>query len=56
MKDHIPLPLPFIPSWDVSGVVEAVGSGATTFKKGDEVYARRMSRLTVSALTRNTWW
>ena len=40
MKDHIPLPLPFIPSWDVSGVVEAVGSGATTFKKGDEVYAR----------------
>jgi NADPH:quinone reductase-like Zn-dependent oxidoreductase len=40
LKDHIPLPLPFIPGWDVSGVVEAVGSGATTFKKGDEVYAR----------------
>src|SRR5438067_13066074 len=40
MKDYIPLPLPFIPGWDVSGVVEAVGSGVTTFKKGDEVYAR----------------
>jgi NADPH:quinone reductase-like Zn-dependent oxidoreductase len=40
MKDYIPLPLPFIPGWDVSGVVEAVGSGATTFKQGDEVYAR----------------
>jgi NADPH:quinone reductase-like Zn-dependent oxidoreductase len=33
-------PLPFIPGWDVSGVVEAVGSGVTKFKKGDEVYAR----------------
>src|SRR5256884_1744388 len=40
MKDHVPLPLPFIPGWDVSGVVEAVGSGTTKFKKGDEVYAR----------------
>src|SRR5213080_593612 len=40
MKDYIPLPLPFIQGWDVSGVVEAVGSGVTKFKKGDEVYAR----------------
>jgi len=40
MKDYIPLPLPFIPGWDVSCVVEAVGSGVTKFKKGDEVYAR----------------
>ena len=40
MKDYIPLPLPFIPGWDVSGVVEAVGSSVTKFKKGDEVYAR----------------
>jgi NADPH:quinone reductase-like Zn-dependent oxidoreductase len=40
MKDYIPLPLPFIPGWDVSGVVEAAGVGVTKFKKGDEVYAR----------------
>lgn len=40
MKDYIPLPLPFTPGWDVSGVVEAVGSGVTKFKKGDDVYAR----------------
>jgi len=40
MKDYIPLPLPFIPGWDVSGVVEAMGAGVTKFKKGDEVYAR----------------
>jgi NADPH:quinone reductase-like Zn-dependent oxidoreductase len=40
LKDYIPLPLPFIPGWDVSGVIEAAGSGVTEFKKGDEVYAR----------------
>ena len=32
MKDYIPLPLPFILGWDVSGVVEAVGSGVTKFR------------------------
>ena len=40
LKDVFPLPLPYIPGWDVSGVVEAVGSGVTRLKKGDEVYAR----------------
>jgi NADPH:quinone reductase-like Zn-dependent oxidoreductase len=40
MKDHIPLPLPFIPGWDVSLVVEAVDSGTTKCEKGDEVYTR----------------
>ena len=40
LKDVFPVPLPFIPGWDVSGVVEAVGSCVTKFNKGDEVYAR----------------
>lgn len=40
MKDFVPMPLPFIPGYDVSGVIEAVGSSVTKFKKGDEVYAR----------------
>lgn len=34
-----PLPLPYIPGWDVSGRVEAIGPGVTQFKKGDEIYA-----------------
>jgi NADPH:quinone reductase-like Zn-dependent oxidoreductase len=33
-------PLPFIPGWDVSGVVEAIVPGVAKFKRGDEVYAR----------------
>jgi len=32
--------LPMIPGWDLSGVVEAAGAGATGWKKGDEVYSR----------------
>jgi NADPH:quinone reductase-like Zn-dependent oxidoreductase len=32
--------MPFIPGWDGSGVVEAVGSGVTKFRQGDEVYAK----------------
>ncbi|WP_422399075.1 alcohol dehydrogenase catalytic domain-containing protein [Streptomyces netropsis] len=30
--------MPFIPGWDVSGVVEAVAPGVTRFAPGDEVY------------------
>ncbi len=31
-------PPPFIPGWDVAGVVEATGYGVTRFKVGDNVY------------------
>ena len=42
MKDFIPHSFPLIPGWDVSGVIEKVGSNPATagrFKKGDEVYS-----------------
>ena len=32
--------LPFIPGWDVSGIVEETGSAVKNFKKGDAVYSR----------------
>ncbi len=31
-------PLPYIPGWDVSGVVEKVGPGVGAFREGDAVY------------------
>jgi len=34
----IEVPFPFVPGWDVSGVVEAVGEGAAGFRPGDAVY------------------
>lgn len=40
LKDFFPHTLPFILGWDAFGVVEAVGSGVTKFKQGDEVDAR----------------
>jgi NADPH:quinone reductase-like Zn-dependent oxidoreductase len=40
LKDFFPHTLPFIPGWDASAVVEAVGSGVAQFRPGDEVYTR----------------
>jgi NADPH:quinone reductase-like Zn-dependent oxidoreductase len=39
-QDTFQYAFPFIPGWDLSGVVEATGPGVTKFKNGDEVYAR----------------
>ena len=38
-KDILPVSFPLILGWDLSGVIEKVGSGATRFKKGDEVFS-----------------
>ena len=40
MSDLLPYPMPFIPGWDVSGVVEAVGTSVSAFKVNDSVYSR----------------
>ncbi len=40
LKEMLHHTLPLIPGWDVSGVVEAAGPGATRFKAGDEVFSR----------------
>lgn len=33
-------PLPFIPGWDLSGVIEETGANVRNFRKGDAVYTR----------------
>lgn len=38
-KQGLPLTMPAILGYDVSGVIEAVGDGVTNFKPGDEVYS-----------------
>lgn len=40
LSNYFPDSLPMILGTDVSGVMEQVGEGATTFQNGDEVYAR----------------
>jgi NADPH:quinone reductase-like Zn-dependent oxidoreductase len=39
LRDIFPVSFPLILGWDLSGVIEEVGSGATRFKKGDEVFS-----------------
>jgi NADPH:quinone reductase-like Zn-dependent oxidoreductase len=40
LKDLQQRSLPLIPGWDLSGVVEKAGPGATRFQKGAEVFSR----------------
>jgi NADPH:quinone reductase-like Zn-dependent oxidoreductase len=40
LKEMRPYPMPLILGWDLSGIVEANGSGATRFAPGDAVYSR----------------
>ena len=40
LKEVLKLKLPLIMGWDVSGVIRKVGEKVTTFKPGDEVFAR----------------
>lgn len=39
-RQNLHYSLPVILGWDVSGVIETVGAGATRLKKGDAVYSR----------------
>ncbi len=39
-KEMLPHTLPLVLGWDVSGVVEAVGSGVLRMKVNDEIYSR----------------
>ncbi len=39
LKTMFPHIFPISPGWDAAGVVESVGEGVTSFKRGDEVYA-----------------
>ena len=38
-KDMWTCPLPFIPGYDLSGVIETIGADVADFKEGDEVFA-----------------
>jgi NADPH:quinone reductase-like Zn-dependent oxidoreductase len=42
-KQSMPLTFPFTPGGDFAGVVESVGSGVTTFKRGDAVFGNSPS-------------
>jgi NADPH:quinone reductase-like Zn-dependent oxidoreductase len=39
LQDFFPHTFPLILGWDLSGVVEKIGDGASRFKEGDEVYS-----------------
>lgn len=39
-KERLKYKMPFIPGWDVSGVIESTGPAVTRLKPGDQVYSR----------------
>jgi len=42
LENHSPHRFPLIPGWDVAGVIEDLGEGATRFRKGERVWALAM--------------
>ena len=52
MSAYFTYTLPIILGTDVSGIIEEVGAGVTTFKRGDNVYARGDTRM---ACMLNMW-
>ena len=43
MRQVFPLELPWIPGGDISGTIESIGEGVTSFKLGDEVFGYSMA-------------
>jgi NADPH2:quinone reductase len=39
LKEFLPHRFPLVPGWDVAGVVEDIGDGASRFRRGDRVWA-----------------
>ena len=39
MREGMPKTFPFVPGWELAGIVDQVGSSVTTTKKGDEVFS-----------------
>ncbi len=56
LKDVFPLPLPYIPGWDVSGIVEAIGPGVTQFRKATKSMLSPIAPAVAKALMRNMSW
>jgi NADPH:quinone reductase-like Zn-dependent oxidoreductase len=40
LREMVPKTFPFIPGWEASGIITAIGRKVTAFKPGDEVFTR----------------